>query len=498
VTTTTKLALELLASNAANQTLANTTFAQLNQIVQAGVVDKDLATPPGSPTNEALYIVATGGTGAWASKDGQLAYWLTSTNAWQFIVPREGMFVHLNDEDVFYKYTGTVWEEFTSGGGVSLPVVQTFTGNKTLALTDINTYNVSQDGTAQTVTVPAQATVVWTADAEIHIEQGGTGAVTVTGATGVTVNGVSAGSFTLSGQFAAATLKRKGSDSWTLIFGSLDADLKALADNTTNGLWARTGAGTGAARTITGPAAGVTVANGDGVSGNPTLALANDLAALEGLGSTGIAVRTAADIWAQRTITGTANKVTVTNGDGVSGNPTLTIPDAVTLVTPTVTGLLDCTGGQIKFPAVQVPSADANTLDDYEEGTWTPTLTFSTPGDLSVVYSTRTASYTKIGRSINVNFQIVTSTFTHTTAAGTVLITGLPFTSNAISRGSAGFQWSGITKSGYTDVAIALAGSSSQFSFTAAASGLAFASVVAADMPSGGTVNWTSAMSYFE
>jgi hypothetical protein len=106
-----------------------------------------------------------------------------------------------------------------SGGG-SLAEVQTFTGNKTLALTDINTYNVSQDGTAQEVTIPAQATVTWTADAEIHIEQGGAGAVTVTGATGVTINGVSAGSFDLAGQFSAATLKRTDEDAWTLIFGA--------------------------------------------------------------------------------------------------------------------------------------------------------------------------------------------------------------------------------------------------------------------------------------
>ncbi|MFA7282249.1 MAG: hypothetical protein WC100_19365, partial [Sterolibacterium sp.] len=52
-----------------------------------------------------------------------------------------------------------------------------------------------------------------------------------------------------------------------------DADVAALAANSTNGLWARTGAGTGAARTITGTANEVTVANGDGVSGNPTLSL---------------------------------------------------------------------------------------------------------------------------------------------------------------------------------------------------------------------------------
>lgn len=111
---TTKLGLELLQANAANQVLGNTTFAQLNQLVQAGVVDKDLAAPPVSPVDEALYIVAGSPTGAWSGKAGQLAYWLTSTNAWQFIVPREGMLVHINDEDIYYKYTGAAWTPFTT------------------------------------------------------------------------------------------------------------------------------------------------------------------------------------------------------------------------------------------------------------------------------------------------------------------------------------------------------------------------------------------------
>jgi hypothetical protein len=52
-----------------------------------------------------------------------------------------------------------------------------------------------------------------------------------------------------------------------------DADLQALADNSTNGFWARTGAGTGAARTITGTATEITVTFGDGVSGNPTISI---------------------------------------------------------------------------------------------------------------------------------------------------------------------------------------------------------------------------------
>lgn len=115
MTATSKLALELLASAAANQTLANTTFAQLNQLVMPAVVDKDLTAPPGSPANEALYIVGAAATGLWSSKSGQLAYWLTSTGTWQFIVPRAGFAVRVLDEvdansvPKIYVYTGATW-----------------------------------------------------------------------------------------------------------------------------------------------------------------------------------------------------------------------------------------------------------------------------------------------------------------------------------------------------------------------------------------------------
>lgn len=80
---------------------------------------------------------------------------------------------------------------------------------------------------------------------------------------------------------------------------------------------------------ITQPAAGITTSGGPiTTSGAITLALANDLAALEGLSSTGIAARTGTDTWAQRTIIGTSNRLSVSNGSGVAGNPTLDIDAA--------------------------------------------------------------------------------------------------------------------------------------------------------------------------
>jgi hypothetical protein len=71
----------------------------------------------------------------------------------------------------------------------------------------------------------------------------------------------------------------------------------ALHNLGTNGFFVRTGAGTVAARSLTAPAAGLTITNNDGVAGNPTFALANDLAAVEGITGTGFARRTATDVW---------------------------------------------------------------------------------------------------------------------------------------------------------------------------------------------------------
>ena len=101
-----------------------------------------------------------------------------------------------------------------------------------------------------------------------------------------------------------------------------DADLDCIAAISTSGLITRTGSGTCASRQIVAPAAGIIITNPTGAAGDVTLALANDLAALEGLSSTGFAVRTATDTWAQRSITA-ATGLIITNPNGVSGNPNI-------------------------------------------------------------------------------------------------------------------------------------------------------------------------------
>lgn len=79
-------------------------------------------------------------------------------------------------------------------------------------------------------------------------------------------------------------------------------------------------------------------------------------------------------------------------------------------------------GSGISFPATQSASSDANTLDDYEEGTWTPVVT-SQSG--SITSYTANGTYTKIGRTVTIYSNIqVTNTGT---ASGQLFISGVPF-----------------------------------------------------------------------
>ena len=90
-------------------------------------------------------------------------------------------------------------------------------------------------------------------------------------------------------------------------------------------------------------------------------------------------------------------------------------------------------GAGITFPATQSASSDANTLDDYEEGTFTPVMgcTSSNP---TVTYSNQIGRYTKIGRFV---FALVRLTLsTKSGGSGQVQVQGLPFTS--VNSGSAG------------------------------------------------------------
>jgi hypothetical protein len=87
-------------------------------------------------------------------------------------------------------------------------------------------------------------------------------------------------------------------------------------------------------------------------------------------------------------------------------------------------------GAGITFPATQSASSNANTLDDYEEGTWTPTVTFG-GASVGITYNTTFtgATYTKIGNRVCISgFLLLTNKGSST---GSARIANLPFTSEA-------------------------------------------------------------------
>jgi hypothetical protein len=117
---------------------------------------------------------------------------------------------------------------------------------------------------------------------------------------------------------------------------------------------------------------------------------------------------------------------------GSNGNTTaVTIDTGQRTTFPTtiaVGGATPSTSGSgISFPATQSASSDANTLDDYEEGTFTPAI-YGTSTAGTGTYSRQTGTYTKIGNRVYFSIYIIWSAHTGT---GDMNINGLPFTSNS-------------------------------------------------------------------
>ena len=108
--------------------------------------------------------------------------------------------------------------------------------------------------------------------------------------------------------------------------------------------------------------------------------------------------------------------------DGV-GNRLLSTANGQTLA---LDSAVPNAGTGITFPATQSASSNANTLDDYEEGTWTPTLT-GTSVSGSQTYGTRYGGYTKIGRLVSLNFYCTLTA--KGTISGNIYLSGYPFTS---------------------------------------------------------------------
>ena len=127
-------------------------------------------------------------------------------------------------------------------------------------------------------------------------------------------------------------------------------------------------------------------------------------------------------------------------------------------------------GAGIAFPATQSASSDANTLDDYEEGTFTPTLQGSSTNP-TVTYAVQTGSYTKVGNTVTVFIRLQTTAVTG--GSGSARIGGLPFATNSTYRngGAIGYVSNVTFGAGYTQVGLYTTPNNAYLTFTLSGTG---------------------------
>lgn len=126
----------------------------------------------------------------------------------------------------------------------------------------------------------------------------------------------------------------------------------------------------------------------------------------------------------------------------INGTTGVTTPTESVATTIGVGGATpSASGAGISFPATQNPSSNANTLDDYEEGTWTPVINRASTS-VVCTYSTQIGTYVKIGSMVHCQCFIAISAISNA-GSGLNQITGLPFTAASTSR------WTGAI--GYND-----------------------------------------------
>ena len=220
--------------------------------------------------------------------------------------------------------------------------------------------------------------------------------------------------------------------------GGTDSNVQfsALANNnlitydTGVGYWKNTATGTGVVTALgvnTGTA-GAFVVNG-GALGTPSSGIVTNLTGTASININGTVGATTPTTGKFTTIEGTdTTDATSTTAAAVKTAGGLAVAKKVYTgdnVVPAAAKGINFTGNT---PAAGMTS---QLMNWYEEGTWTPVMSFTTNGDLAVTYSAQVGFYERIGSMVTAHFRVVASAFTYTTATGTFQITGLPFTSNA-------------------------------------------------------------------
>lgn len=108
----------IVSSQAQKEVTHNDALNDLDFLAQAGVLDKDLNTPPASPANGDSYIIGPSPTGAWSGAAGKLAGFYSG---WRIKTPLEGWLCWVRDDDRLLYYSGTAW------GNLATPFLETTT-----------------------------------------------------------------------------------------------------------------------------------------------------------------------------------------------------------------------------------------------------------------------------------------------------------------------------------------------------------------------------------
>ena len=152
-----------------------------------------------------------------------------------------------------------------------------------------------------------------------------------------------------------------------------------------------------------------------------------DIVEVVGSGSTGIRVSRSGALTQYATLSAGATGPTLDASSalsslsfGIAGTTAVTINSTGNLVLKD--GTAGSNGVGVTFPATQVASSDANCLDDYEEGTFTPSI------GGTATYTAQAGVYTKVGRLVTASFDI---TILLSGTGNIASVSGLPFNASA-------------------------------------------------------------------
>jgi len=154
----------ILAAQAQKHVTHNEALRLLDGLIQLSVLDRNLATPPGSPAEGARYIVATGATGAWSGWAGDIA--LRSDGAWVRLPARTGWVVWVQDEAKVVVRIGAAWTPLDEAMGLlaqagSVDVALGALGGTTgMAVLEQTLSGLSGASVTSTIEIPDRAIVL--------------------------------------------------------------------------------------------------------------------------------------------------------------------------------------------------------------------------------------------------------------------------------------------------------------------------------------------------